>query len=440
MPKKAEAPKGGAFLPQSSASGLIDMAKRATNGIDSVKYTAMHMRKCGWEIDHIAEGLGRSPETIRRWLTQAHREGIDSVPHVKKGAPCRLSVEERGQLAFDITSTRPIDHGLDGSTWDYKTVRLYIKKKFGKEYTYNGTHRLLQRMGIRPMAPRPAHPNGLNEEEQYEFKRASRALAQSLYKQGFKVQGGVDEVHVVTNERPTKGLGMKGARPMSVPSSVDKGRLSCFVALVEAAMYIMRAEKNANTAEFIRFCEMLLNLVDKAVIWVDNARYHKSKRFEKYLEENRSRLRVIYLPEYTPDLAVAETAMGPIKRAVARRSPKNRDEVWKAMCDAAAAGDLPVNKLFGWMRIHDPDPEPTVRAPKYEYDDEMIIVRSDSLPEPAPKRARIKSASGAGDVLTFEEFKKLPAGVFDSAGDVLGPFVSLPTGALRNMSAGLCTP
>ena len=440
MPKKAEAPQGGAFLPQTSAEELIDMAKRATNGIDAVKYTAMHMRKLGWEIDLIAKGLGRSPETIRRWLTLAHRKGIGSVPHVKKGTPCRLSVEERGQLAYHITSTRPIDHGLGVSTWDYKTVRLHIKSKFGKEYTYNGTHRLLQRMGIRPMAPRPIHPNGLSEEEQYEFKRTARAQAQSFYRQGFKVQGGVDEVHIVTNERPTKGLGMKGARPMSVPSSVDKGRLSCFVALVEAAMYIMPALKNANTAEFIRFCEMLLKLVGKAVIWIDNARYHRSKRFEKYLEENRSRLRVIYLPEYTPPLAVAETAMGPIKRAVARRSPKNREEAWGAMCDAAAAGDLPVNKMFGWMRIYDPNPEPTVRAPKYEHDDEMIIVRSDSLPEPAPKRARIKSTSVEDDILTFEEFKKLPASVFDSAGHVLKPFLSLPTGALRNMSAGLCTP
>ena len=117
MPKKAEAPKGGAFLPQSSANGLIAMAKCATNGIDAVKYTAMHMRKCGWEIDRIAESPGCSPETIRRWLTLAHRKGVDSVPHVKKGAPCRLSVKERAGLAFDITSTRPIDRGLDGPDW-----------------------------------------------------------------------------------------------------------------------------------------------------------------------------------------------------------------------------------------------------------------------------------------------------------------------------------
>lgn len=41
------------------------MGKRAINGIDPVRYTAMRMRKRGWEIGRIAEGPGRSPETIR---------------------------------------------------------------------------------------------------------------------------------------------------------------------------------------------------------------------------------------------------------------------------------------------------------------------------------------------------------------------------------------
>ena len=41
------------------------MGKRAINGIDPARYTAMRMRKRGREIDQIAEGPGRSPETIR---------------------------------------------------------------------------------------------------------------------------------------------------------------------------------------------------------------------------------------------------------------------------------------------------------------------------------------------------------------------------------------
>lgn len=439
MARKAEAPRGGEFLPQQSAEELLERSRRASNGIDAIRYMAMYMRKIGWEIDRIAEGVGRSPETARRWLTLAHREGIDSVPHVKKGAPCRLTVMERGQLAYDITSTHPLDHGFAGSAWDFKTVRTHMKNKFGKEYTYNGTHRLLQRLGIRPMSPRPANPKGLSEAEQYEYKRAMRAHAQSLFRQGFKTQMGEDEVHIDVDARPTRGLGMTGGRPVSVPSSAPKGRLSCFVGLTEGAVYIKPAAKNANTAEFIAFCEMLLQLFDNVVLWVDNARYHKSKRFEKYRRENIDRLRVIYLPEYTPPLSVAEIEMGSIKWAVAKRSPKSREEAWIALCDAAAAGDIPVKQMFEWMRIYDPDPDPTVMAPKYEYDGELIIVRSDSPPKPAPKRARIKSASG-GDILTLEEFKKLPKSIFDSDGNMLEPFLLLPTSALRNLSAGFSTP
>ena len=42
-------------------------------------------------------------------------------------------------------------------------------------------------------------------------------------------------------------------------------------------------------------------------------------------------------------------------------------------------------------------------APKYEYDGELIIVRSDLPPKPAPERAKIKPAPRI-DLLTVEEF------------------------------------
>ena len=98
MPRKAEAPKGEVFLPGVSAEELRMMSKRAPSGIDSIRYMAMYMRKIGWEIAVIATGLGSTAETIRRWLTLAHREGIGSVPHVKKGRlpPVRRTARPAG--------------------------------------------------------------------------------------------------------------------------------------------------------------------------------------------------------------------------------------------------------------------------------------------------------------------------------------------------------
>ena len=40
MTRKDEAPKGEAFLPGTSAAELREMAKRADNGIDSIRYSA----------------------------------------------------------------------------------------------------------------------------------------------------------------------------------------------------------------------------------------------------------------------------------------------------------------------------------------------------------------------------------------------------------------
>ena len=85
MAQKAEAPKGGAFLPGTSAADLRKMAKRADNGIDSIMYLAMYMRKRGREIKEISDIIGSPHETVRQWLTRAHREGIAAVPPRKGG-------------------------------------------------------------------------------------------------------------------------------------------------------------------------------------------------------------------------------------------------------------------------------------------------------------------------------------------------------------------
>lgn len=80
MGRKGEAPKGEAFLPGTSAKGLREKCRRADNGMDAIRYMAMSMRKRGMELGEIAAALDTSHETIRRWITRAHREGLAGAP------------------------------------------------------------------------------------------------------------------------------------------------------------------------------------------------------------------------------------------------------------------------------------------------------------------------------------------------------------------------
>lgn len=441
MARKAEAPKGEAFLPCTSAAELRKMAKRADNGIDSIRYMAMYMRKCGREIKEISDIIGSPHETVRRWLTRAHREGIAAVPHRKGGSHCKITLEQRAELFTDVILTRPWEHGYETNAWDDRTARMHVEKTCGQPYSPSGAHRLFRRIGLHPMSPRPEHPLALDAEEQEAKARSIRTRMQYLYRQGFKVQGGEDECHVRVNDRPTRALGATGCRPQTVPSSGPGGSVTLFVAVVEGAVCIMRSKTGGNGKEFIRFTDILTERFGKVVLLIDNASYHKSPPVNEHLKKNHDRLRVIYLPRYTPPMAIAETEMGPIKRAVARRTPESKKDVWTALCAAGEKGEIPVSKLFDWMRIRDPGRKSRADGPAYERDGDVIIIRRSSLPE-APKRAKLSKGRKDEDdnILSFEEYTNLPECILESDGPLIEPYKLIPCSVLRNIPPGLARP
>ena len=61
---------------------------------------------------------------------------------------------------------------------------------------------------------------------------------------------------------------------------------------------------NSNT--FQQFLEYLLTVFDKIYLILDNVRYHKAKKNEKFLKENEDRLKLFFLPPYSPDLNAVE--------------------------------------------------------------------------------------------------------------------------------------
>lgn len=123
--------KGRGVAARHKRRRAVQDGKRTDNGIDAYKYLAMSMRKKGMELNEISAAFGIPHETIRRWITEAHREGLAGVPHGKVENHARLSVEDRGELVSDILLTRPREHGHDSSAWDDATARAPCSRASG---------------------------------------------------------------------------------------------------------------------------------------------------------------------------------------------------------------------------------------------------------------------------------------------------------------------
>lgn len=76
-------------------------------------------------------------------------------------------------------------------------------------------------------------------------------------------------------------------------------------------------EETYNAEVFMRFLQKVLNLypTGKIVMILDNARIHHAKLLESFLKEN-SRLKLVFLPPYSPKLNLIEGLWGWLKEEV----------------------------------------------------------------------------------------------------------------------------
>ena len=435
--RTSKVPKGTAFLRGTSAATLHKMAKDAGDGEDAIRYLAMYQRKMGREIVDIAESLGLSAETARRWLTRAHGEGLAGIARRKGGQHPRVSRKDRIKVFTDVLTTSPRDHNFDIDAWDFRTAVAHLNNVAGTHYSYKSGHRLLRKLGLRLMSPRPQNPKGLGRKDRKKLEASKRATLKRLVEDGFTTVCNEDEAYVQINRRSRKALGAKHCRPHRVPSTESRGALTIFMALADDELTLMKAKKG-NGEAFMKFCSMMLSKHDKVAMLTDNASYHKSDPVKAFLKEHRDRLRILYLAPYTPEMAVIETQVGPVKRAIAKRSPKGKTGVWRALRDAAGDGEIPVNKLFDWMIIRDGGGASGAtgrrrRTPAAEYAEDVIIIR--------PRRGQRNDCPSKRK----RRSKKMPQGercrleksLFRGSGVPSRLIAKIPDGVLRDIPPGL---
>ncbi len=83
-------------------------------------------------------------------------------------------------------------------------------------------------------------------------------------------------------------------------------------AISDSHQYFLQ-KKKFNGSTFLKFVKKLLELSDKVAIVMDAASQHKTKTFKKFVKENSSRLRIMYLPTGCPEFSAIEECWHQLK-------------------------------------------------------------------------------------------------------------------------------
>ena len=284
------------FLSPEEKSVLLKAHKSERDGRKKDRLKFVLLMNEGWSYERIATALFLDDQTLRNYWSEYRKEGIDSLLGFKyQGRSSLLSEQEQHELK---------EHLKENTYCTAKQIKNYIKAVYGKEYSRKGVIALLHRMGFVHKKAKPV-PGKPEVAEQEKFIKLYEALKASLPEDEEILF--IDGVHPTHNVKAGYGWILKGA-VKQVATNTGRSRININGAYnPRNKEVIFREEEKINaksTGMLILDIMAKYPSAKKLHIILDNAGYNRAKLMGLFADH--SRINLIYLPPYCPNLNLIE--------------------------------------------------------------------------------------------------------------------------------------
>jgi transposase len=250
----------------------------------------------GWTISKISEALLLDPKTINRYASLYAEGGIELLCSDNyTGRECSLSEAEQEDLKAELKSKIYL------STAE---IIRFVKNTFGIEYSSGGMVNLLHRLGFSYKKPNLV-PGKANESAQREFLNKMDDIKSTKNPEDKLLF--MDGVHPQHNSLPAYGWLPKGEET-KLKSNAGRQRANLSGALdSETHEVIVQEHRTLNAESTISFFRLLERRNPRApniYIVLDNAGYYKGEKIREFLKT--SRIKLVFLPPYAPNLNLIE--------------------------------------------------------------------------------------------------------------------------------------
>ena len=169
----------------------------------SRRMEAARMLAAGERIEHIAEHLGTTAQTVARYKEILESDGLDALQRISVGGRKSVLDATARQWIADTARQSPKLHGFEADRWSNPKLRDVIERKFGVRYSHVYVRQLTIDLGLieymRPRkAPVPQSPRVLDDEA---LSWIAAAVHGSARLHGFDAERWTYERLVITIER-----------------------------------------------------------------------------------------------------------------------------------------------------------------------------------------------------------------------------------------------
>jgi transposase len=324
--------------------------------LENIRELAINALQAGMPPEQVAAlyDVGRS--TVFGWRKEYAEKGAEAFT-VKKapGRTPRLTDAQVARLRKLVIGRDPRQLQFDFALWTRQMVRELIKREFGIDYTPEGVGKILRGMGLSPQKPlvrayqqNPELVSRWKSEEYPAIQREAKAAGGSIF---FCDEAGIrTDYHSGTTWAPV------GQTPI-VRGTGDRGSSVNMISAISAQgkLHFSFLDGNLNSALFIDYLKKLMNDIPGPIfLVVDGYPSHKSKETLSFVKSTEGRLRLFFLPPYSPELNPDEWVWKSVKHDhVGRMAARSIGEMKGGITKAVEKLQSGPGRILGFFR--DPD-------------------------------------------------------------------------------------
>lgn len=277
----------------------------------------------GFSIREVAAILLLDEDTVAKWRNKYLKRRLfsDWLATAHQGYDGKLTHDQESELERYVETEMVTDAA---------TLVDYIKQQYGIAYTINGVTKLLHRLGF-VYKQTTLIPGKLDEGKQAAFEKQYKKLRDTLPDDEAIMFG--DGVHPSHNVHATKAWIKKG-QEKQVPTNTGRKRLNINGALnLETMETVTYFSETINAEETIHLFDKIQETYpDKRKIHLilDNARYYNNKLIKAYLRKRKCRIKVLFLPPYSPNLNFIERLWRFMKKYIIGTKRRQRFKEFEA--------------------------------------------------------------------------------------------------------------
>jgi len=308
---------------------------------EAVKINAILLLGSGMTLQEVSDVLFLDTDTLSSYVKRYQAGDLKSVLNTShQGRDCRLSTTELDELCSELSSKIYLTTSA---------VCTFVEEKFGKKYTVSGMTDLLNRLGFTYKKPvvKPGNPD-IDKQEEF-LKRFAEFMQNKAENEAVFF---VDAVHPAHNSMPAYGWMKKGERT-DLKSNSGRQRLNIHGAMnaetYEVIPLISESSVNTeSTIQLLEYLEQLYPLAATIYVILDNAKYHYSQAVQEW--EATSRVKLVFLPSYSPELNLIERLWRIFKKKVLyNKYFENFQDFKKACIDFFTNQDEHYNEILSIM-------------------------------------------------------------------------------------------